>query len=39
MSIDVLEIVFFSIFLLIFSLLSVNNVKTRLQNKKLKANL
>ena len=36
---DVLEIVFFSIFLLIFSLLSVNNIKTRLQNKKLKANL
>jgi hypothetical protein len=39
MSIDVLEIVFFSIFLLIFSLLSVNNIKTKLQNKKLKANL
>ena len=36
---DILEIVFFSIFILVFSLLSVDNIKTRLQNKKLKANL
>lgn len=36
---DVLEIAMFVTFLLVFSVLSVDNIKTRIQNKKLKASL
>jgi mannitol-specific phosphotransferase system IIBC component len=39
MGTEILEIVFFVVFILMFSVLSIDNVKTRIQNKKLKRNL